>query len=174
MRTRTRLVGLATVAAAGLAIGGAGAASAATSAHHVKKHRHRHRVTSTTTGTNSTTTDPTARGDRHGRVTVETVTDTSVAAGAIGISETDLLTALKSGKTLAEVATANSVDPQKVIDALVADQKAELAAAVTAGTITQAQADQMATGITQRVTDQVNGTGGGGSGAGCDHTAPAA
>ena len=93
-----------------------------------------------------------------GRATVEAVTDTSVAAAAIGISEADLQTALDGGQTMAAVAKAHNVDPQKVIDALVADGKAELAAAVKAGTLTQAQADAQQAEVTQRATDQVNGT----------------
>jgi hypothetical protein len=101
----------------------------------------------------------------------ETVSDLSVAATAIGISEADLQTALSSGKTIAAVATAHSVAPQKVIDALVTDGLKELAAQVKAGTITQAQADAQKTEVTQRATDQVNGTftggHGGPGGAGC-------
>jgi hypothetical protein len=89
----------------------------------------------------------------------EAVSDTSVAAKAIGISESDLTTALQGGKSIADVAKANNVDVQKVIDALVADGKDELAAAVKAGTITQTQADQEASNLTARVTAQVNGTG---------------
>lgn len=88
----------------------------------------------------------------------ETVTDTSVVAKAIGISETDLVTALNSGKTVADVAKANSVAVQTVIDALVADGNTELAADVTSGRITQAQADAEKAEITQRATDQVNGS----------------
>jgi len=88
----------------------------------------------------------------------ETVTDTSVAAGAIGISESDLTTALAGGQTIAQVATAHDVDVQKVIDALVADRESELAEQVTSGELTQAQADQVKTGITAQVTDQVNST----------------
>ena len=97
-------------------------------------------------------------GGRGGGPTTEAVTDTSVAATAIGINEADLIADLNSGQTMADVAKANNVDPQKVIDALVQDGKDELAAAVTAGTLTQAQADSMQTDLTQRVTDQVNGT----------------
>ena len=88
----------------------------------------------------------------------ETVTDASVAANAIGIGESALTTALAKGQTLAQVATANGSTAQKVIDALVADGKTELAAAVTAGTITQAQADAAQTELVQRVTAQVNNT----------------
>jgi hypothetical protein len=88
----------------------------------------------------------------------EAVSDTSVVAKAIGISEADLLTALNGGKTVADVAKANNVAVQTVIDALVADGNDELAAAVKAGTITQAQADAEKAEITQRATDQVNGS----------------
>jgi transposase-like protein len=90
---------------------------------------------------------------------VEDVTDTSIVAKAIGISEADLITALQGGQSMAAVAKAHSVDVQTVIDALVADKDAELAAAVKAGTMTQAQADAEKADETNHITDQVNGTG---------------
>jgi len=92
---------------------------------------------------------------------VEAVTDTSVVAKAIGISEADLKTALAGGQTVAAVAKAHNVDLQVVIDALVADSTSELAAQVANGSITQAQADAMKPQILQRATDQANGTFGG-------------
>jgi hypothetical protein len=98
--------------------------------------------------------------------TTEAVSDTSVAAKAIGISEADLNAALQSGKSVADVAKANNVDAQKVIDALVQDKKDEIAAALKAGTITRAEADQQVAGATQFVTGQVNGTGFGPGGPG--------
>jgi len=88
----------------------------------------------------------------------EAVSDTSVVAKAIGISESDLTTALSGGQTIAAVAKAHSVDPASVIAALVADGQSELDAAVKAGTITQAQADAEKTELTQHATDQVNNT----------------
>jgi len=88
----------------------------------------------------------------------EAVSDLSVVAKAIGISEADLSTALGGGQTIAAVAKAHSVDTATVIAALVADGQSELDAAVKAGTITQAQADSQTTQLTQRATDQVNGT----------------
>ena len=88
----------------------------------------------------------------------EAVSDASVAATAIGISETALTTALANGQTLAQIAKADNVDPQKVIDAFVADSQSELAAEVQSGRITQAQADAEKSVINQRATDQVNGT----------------
>jgi hypothetical protein len=88
----------------------------------------------------------------------EAISDASVVAKAIGMTEADLKTALSSGQTIAAVAKAHNVSVQVVIDALVADEKTELAAAVKAGTITQAQADARTTNLVQRITDRVNGT----------------
>lgn len=48
------------------------------------------------------------------------------AAKAIGISTEDLRTAVKSGKSIAEVAEDNGVAPQTVIDALVAERRAQV------------------------------------------------
>ncbi len=90
----------------------------------------------------------------------EGISDLSVAAKAIGISESDLLTALRSGSSIADVAKQHGVDVHTVIDALVKDNEAELAAAVKAGTITQAQADQVRSGLEARVTARVNASGG--------------
>ncbi|WP_421119233.1 hypothetical protein ACE2AJ_17985 [Aquihabitans daechungensis] len=78
------------------------------------------------------------------------------AAEALGISEDDLKTELKAGKTLAEVAEEKGVDKQKVIDALVADAKARTAEAVEAGKITQEQADEHLANVTERITKMVD------------------
>ena len=80
----------------------------------------------------------------------------AAAATAIGISESDPTTALRAGQFLAAVAKAHSVDPQKVIDALVPDARSELAAAVVNARLTRAQADQVSSDLTRRITDQVN------------------
>lgn len=98
--------------------------------------------------------------------------DLSIAAKAIGISDADLKTALQSGQSLAAVAKAHNVDPQKVIDALVADEDAELADQVKNGQLTQAQADQIKPNIAQRVTDRVNNAGGPHGGPGGRHGGP--
>ncbi len=110
---------------------------------------------------------PSASGDPAGnpgrgpamRGTTEAVSDASVAAKAIAITEAQLNTALAGGQTVAQVAKAHNVDVQTVIDALVQDKKDEIAAALKAGTITQTQADQQLANATQFVTNQVNGTG---------------
>jgi len=80
------------------------------------------------------------------------------AAKALGMSESDLLTQLRSGKSLAAVAKAKGVDVQKVVAALVAEAKQRLADAVKNGRITQAQADQRLKDLTARITAKVNAT----------------
>jgi hypothetical protein len=94
--------------------------------------------------------------------------DLAAAAKALGMTDAELQAELESGKTAADVAKAKNVDLQKVIDAVVASDKAEIAAAVTAGTMTQAQADERLANLEQHVTDEVNGVdngpGGGGHG----------
>lgn len=81
----------------------------------------------------------------------------SAAASAIGIDEPTLVNELRSGKTIAQVASDHGVDVQTVIDAIVADAKAHLAQEVADGRITQDQADQKAADLTARVTAKVNG-----------------
>jgi hypothetical protein len=83
--------------------------------------------------------------------------DLEAAATAIGITEDELRTALQSGESLAEIAQAHGVTAQAVIDALVADAKADVAERVTSGDITQAEADQKLAALTDRITAMVNG-----------------
>jgi len=119
---------------------------------------------------------PDGRGPHHGMHRL----DLSVAASTIGVSEDDLKTALQSGQSIADVATAHGVDPQTVIDALVADAQQHLADEVTSGRLTQEQADRIGADLPTRITDAVNhaGLGGGPGGAGCpgmdDDQAPGA
>lgn len=85
--------------------------------------------------------------------------DLAAAATYLGLTQAELTTQLPGGKTLAQVAGSTSGKTVAgLIDALVAAEKTELAAAVTAGAITQAQADQITTGLKARVTAEVNGT----------------
>jgi hypothetical protein len=96
-------------------------------------------------------------------------------AKAIGISETDLQTALASGKTIAAFATEKGVAVQTVIDAYVADENAEIDAAVKAGTLTEAQATTEKANAATRGAEIVNGTGpagGRGHGGAPDGVAP--
>jgi hypothetical protein len=82
----------------------------------------------------------------------------ATAASYLGTSVDSLLTQLRSGTTLAQVADATSgKSASGLVDALVAHEKQELADAVAAGRLTQAQADGIAATLKQRVTDAVNG-----------------
>ncbi len=91
------------------------------------------------------------------------------AAKALGMTTDELYTAVQGGKSLADVAKDQKVSVDSLIKAMVADAEADLAAAVKAGTLTQAQADTLKSSLTERITDQVNGVragGGPGRGAG--------
>jgi hypothetical protein len=78
------------------------------------------------------------------------------AAGVIGITPKDLLQAYRDGQSVAEVAQAHGVDPQTVIDKLVADADSKIDQALTNGTITQDQADKAKAKLPDRVTKLVN------------------
>jgi hypothetical protein len=79
------------------------------------------------------------------------------AAKALGMTSDELYAAVQSGKTLADVAKDQKVSVDSLVKAMVVDANADLAAAVKAGTMTQAQADTMKSSLTERITDQVNG-----------------
>ena len=79
------------------------------------------------------------------------------AASYLGLTEEQLRTELMSGKTLADVAKAKGKPVDGLVDALTADAKKRLDAAVAAGRITKADADKALAEMKQRVTDRVNG-----------------
>ena len=82
----------------------------------------------------------------------------SAAATFLGLSEADLQTQLRSGKTLAQVATARGKSVSDLVAALKAAEVKELDAAVAAGKLTAAQEATIVSTLTQRLTDLVNGT----------------
>ncbi len=66
----------------------------------------------------------------------------AIAAQTIGIDEDALWTALDEGKSLAEIAQEKGVEPQTVIDAIVAAEKAFVEEIVTKGEVSRAEADE--------------------------------
>jgi len=78
------------------------------------------------------------------------------AAGTIGIDATALAEALRAGQTVADVATENGVDPQAVIDALVAEMTGRIDQAVADGQITAERAEEMKASAVDRITTFVN------------------
>lgn len=82
--------------------------------------------------------------------------DLGTAAGALGMTEDDLRTALQGGKTLAQVAKDKGVALDTLVQAIVGAEKARIAQDVSSGRITQQQADERLADLTTRVTDRVN------------------
>lgn len=83
--------------------------------------------------------------------------DLAAAAAYLGTTQAELRTALRGGKTLADVATDGGKSVGGLVDALVADLKQRLDAAVTAKKLTQAQADGLLADARTRITAKVNG-----------------
>lgn len=82
---------------------------------------------------------------------------TDAVAKSLKLSATELQTQLKSGKTLADIATAQNVDIADVKAALTADFKAHLDEEVKSGEHTQAEADAKLAEFKTRLDDMVNG-----------------
>jgi hypothetical protein len=78
------------------------------------------------------------------------------AARYLGLTKTQLHSDLESGKTLAQVAQAHGKSASGLVDALVADVKQHLDAAVAAGRITKAQETETLNGLRDRITNLVN------------------
>ena len=67
----------------------------------------------------------------------------AIAAKTIGITRADLVSELRSGKTIAAIATEHGVQPQAVIDAIEAAATAKIDAAQAANKITAARAAKL-------------------------------
>jgi hypothetical protein len=79
------------------------------------------------------------------------------AAEEIGIGTTELVSALRDGDTIADVARAHDVPVSDVVDAVVASEQVHLDQLVGDGRLTQAQADELSADLRERATDLVNG-----------------
>jgi hypothetical protein len=81
-----------------------------------------------------------------------------VAAKDLSMTAADLKTALQGGQSIAALAKSKNVDPQKIINDLVADATTRIDAAVTSGKITAAEATKMKANLTTAIGAFVNGT----------------
>ena len=81
-----------------------------------------------------------------------------VVAKDLNMTAADLKTALRGGQSIAALAKSKNVDPQKIVNDLVADATTRIDAAVSSGKITAAQATKMKANLTTAITDFVNGT----------------
>jgi hypothetical protein len=75
----------------------------------------------------------------------------------LGIDAETLRAELRDGATLAEVATAQGVEAQTLIDTLVDTATAHIDEAVADGRIDAAEAEEAKATLVERVTDRVNG-----------------
>lgn len=93
----------------------------------------------------------------------------------LGITAEEVRAAAQAGTTLAELAEANGVSSQRLVDALVAATQERLDDAVADGRLTQAEADERAAEVESRITQSLDepvrlgrghrgGHGGGGGG----------
>jgi urease accessory protein UreF len=84
-----------------------------------------------------------------------------IVAKDLNMTAAELKTALRGGQSVAALAKSKNVDPQKIVNDLVADATTRIDAAVSSGKITAAQATKMKNNLTAAITAFVNGTGGG-------------
>jgi ribosomal protein S20 len=78
------------------------------------------------------------------------------AAQALGLSEDDLRTRLREGNTIAQVAQAQGVDVQTVIDAMVAAANARIDQEVQEGELTAEEANERKANLPESITRLVN------------------
>ena len=94
------------------------------------------------------------RGDHKGGLRIHHSLD--AAASYLGLTEAQLKTQVSSGKTLAQVAKAQSKSVDGLVDALVKDANAKIDQAVKDGKLTKAQADEIKQDQREHLTDFVN------------------
>lgn len=83
--------------------------------------------------------------------------DGEVVAELLGIDADELRSALRDGQSIADLAAANGVDVQTVVDALVAEAQGYLDLAVENGRLTEEEAAEKAADLEERITARVNG-----------------
>jgi hypothetical protein len=77
--------------------------------------------------------------------------DPGTIAGILGITADELRTAVEEGQTLTQIAEDQGIARAKLVDELVAAAEAELAEGVDEGHLTQEQADELRTGLRDRI-----------------------
>lgn len=119
-------------------------------------------------------TGPMGAGDGPGHGPGGRLLDLAAAADALGISPDELVAGLRDGSSLAEIAEAEGVGTDELVATLVEAAQQRLDELVAAGELTQAEADERADGLSDRLTALVERAGGPGRGAGAGHPDPEA
>jgi len=78
-------------------------------------------------------------------------------ASLLGVTTDELTSSLKKGNTLTEIASAQKVNVQTLIQKLATDRTSNLQQELKDGKITQTQYDERVADLTQRITELVNG-----------------
>jgi hypothetical protein len=78
-----------------------------------------------------------------------------IAADALGMTESELLSALQDGQSIADVAEEQGVDVQEVVDALVAAATERLDEAVEEGRVDEERADEIKADLPERIAAMV-------------------
>jgi hypothetical protein len=76
-------------------------------------------------------------------------------AEVTGLTVDEVVAFLEEGQTFAEIAEAQGVTPQAIVDAFLADREAALEQAVADGRLTQEQADQMLEEMAEHVSEHL-------------------
>jgi hypothetical protein len=97
-------------------------------------------------------------GEFHGGPHVGLHGGLDAAAQYLGLTEAELHEQVESGQTLAEIAAEQGKTVEGLEQALIDAAKEDIAAAVEAGRLTQAQADEILSDLSDRIDDVVNGT----------------
>jgi hypothetical protein len=88
---------------------------------------------------------------------VHRMPELDAAASYLGMTEAGLASALEDGRTLADLAEDRGKSVDGLVDALVDAAEEDLAAAVEAGKLTDAQRDSIVSGLEERIRSLVNG-----------------
>ena len=78
-----------------------------------------------------------------------------IVAEQLGMTVEDLTTALKDGKSVADLATEKGVALETIVEAIMAPRREALAQRVAAGELTQEQADQMLAQMQENITNRL-------------------
>ncbi|MBN2394287.1 MAG: hypothetical protein JXR84_26375 [Anaerolineae bacterium] len=131
---------------------------------------------STGTGTGTGTGNASAwRGAQQGGWLTGGVSLVDATAEATGMAVTDVVAALQSGQTYADLAAQAGVTLQDIVDVVLAVRTEALTQAVAEGRFTQAEADAMLAEMAEDLLEQLNGTWemkGAGNGSQLDGTQP--
>lgn len=90
------------------------------------------------------------RGHGHGRAR-----GSEVVQELLGLTQEEIREGFQAGQTLADLAEANGVSTDALVDAIVADAEAKVAEKLEAGDITQERADSVLEGLEEKVEDKV-------------------